>query len=140
MDTRTPAKRSEIMASVRSKNTGPELVVRKWLTSKGYRYRLQRKDLPGCPDIVFPARRKVIFVHGCFWHGHRCAKGRPPKSRLNYWLPKLDENKKRDARNIRKLKRSGWGVMTIWQCQIKDMAVIGEKIRVFLEFRERDDI
>lgn len=120
MDTRTRQERSKIMSSVHTKNTGPELAVRKLLSAEGYRYRLHRKDLPGCPDIIFPSRRKAIFVHGCFWHGHRCTKGRLPKSRLQYWKPKIAQNKKRDIRNIAKLRRSDWRVIVVWQCQLND--------------------
>ncbi len=112
--------RSKIMASVRSKDTGPELLVRSLLHRAGYRFRLHRGDLPGKPDIVFPGRRKVIFVHGCFWHAHACRYGRPPKSKLDFWLPKLDRNKKRDAENERKLKNAQWAVLVVWQCETKD--------------------
>ena len=137
MDTRTPEKRSEIMSAVRTKDTGPEFIVRKLLSAQGYRYRLHRKDLPGCPDIVFPSRRKAMFIHGCFWHGHRCAKGRLPKSRLRYWKPKIIGNKKRDVRNLSKLRRLGWSVLTVWQCQLKKIKVTELKIRHFLEAKER---
>lgn len=137
MDTRTPEKRSEIMSAVRTEDTGPELLVRKLLSAQGYRYRLHRKDLPGRPDIVFPGRRKAVFVHGCFWHGHRCAKGRLPKSRLRYWKPKIAENKKRDARNLAELRRLGWSVLTVWQCQLKRIGVMELKIRRFLETKKR---
>ena len=133
MDTRTPAKRSEIMSAVRTKNTGPELLVRKLLSKQGYRYRLHRKDLPGRPDIVFPGRQKAILVHGCFWHGHRCKKGRLPKSHLRYWRRKISDNKKRDDRNISKLKQYGWNVLIIWQCQLKDIVAIETKIRRFIK-------
>lgn len=132
MDTRTPEKRSEIMSAVRTKDTGPELLVRKLLSAQGYRYRLHRKDLPGRPDIVFPGRHKAVFVHGCYWHGHRCAKGRLPKSRLRYWKPKIAANKKRDARNIAKLKRSGWGVSVVWQCELKNAGTLVRKLKAFL--------
>ena len=133
MDTRTPAKRSEIMSAVRTKDTGPELLVRKLLSAQGYRYRLHRKDLPGRPDIVFPSQHKAIFVHGCFWHGHRCKKGRLPKSRLRYWRPKILANKKRDARNLAILRRLGWGVLTVWQCHLKDQDTMSRKIHRFLK-------
>lgn len=133
MDTRSRVKRSEIMSAVQTKDTGPEMLVRKLLSAQGYRYRLHRKDLPGRPDIVFPGRRKVIFVNGCFWHGHGCKKGRLPKSRLQYWSPKIADNRKRDGRNITKLRRSGWGAMTVWQCQLKDINALIVKIRRFLK-------
>lgn len=133
MDTRSSAKRSEIMSAVRTKDTGPELSVRKLLSAQGYRYRLHRKDLPGCPDIVFPSRHKVIFVHGCFWHGHRCNKGRLPKSHLRYWRPKIEKNKKRDTSNVAKLRRLGWSVMIVWQCQLKNLPAVEHKICNFLD-------
>lgn len=121
-DTRTPAQRSRIMAAVGTKDTGPELAVRRALHRLGYRFRLHRRDLPGRPDIVFPSRRLVIFVHGCYWHGHGCSNGRPPKSNESYWGPKIDENRARDARNAAALDSLGWTVRTIWQCELKDAA------------------
>lgn len=132
IDTRTPKKRSQIMASVRSKDTGPELVVRKLLTQEGYRYRLHKKGLPGRPDIVFPGKKKIIFVHGCFWHGHRCSKGALPKSRLDYWKPKIEKNKERDLKNRKALVKDGWKVLTIWQCQLKNIENIRKKLNKFL--------
>ena len=132
MDTRTPKKRSEIMSAVRTRDTGPELLVRKLLFAQGYRYRLHRKDLPGRPDIVFPGRRKAIFVHGCFWHGHRCKKGRLPKSRLRYWRPKIVANKKRDARNLAALRRPGWRALVVWQCELKISETLMRKLKTFL--------
>lgn len=120
------------MRSVRTSNTGPEWVVRRLLHSHGYRYRLHRKSLPGKPDIVFPSRRKAIFVHGCFWHGHGCAKGRPPKSRLDYWSPKLEANFARDARNLEELRALGWETLTVWQCETKDPQPLLERLRDFL--------
>lgn len=110
------------MQSVKGKDTGPEMVVRRWLFSRGYRYRLHPKTLPGKPDIVMPGRRLAIFVHGCFWHGHDCIKGRAPKSRLDYWQPKLDNNRERDARKASELRALGWEVLTLWQCDIGDDA------------------
>lgn len=133
MDTRTKAKRSEIMSSVKTKDTGPEIAIRKLLFARGYRYRLHPADLPGKPDIVFPGRNKIVFVHGCYWHGHRCDKGRLPKSRLEYWRPKIALNKKRDARNIGKLRRSGWGVLVVWQCQLKTAESLANKMERFLD-------
>ena len=96
MDTRTPEQRRRIMQAVKSRNTGPEMIVRRLLHGMGYKYQLYRKDLPGKPDIALASRRKAIFVHGCFWHGHSCPKGRLPKSRLDYWQPKLAKNRERD--------------------------------------------
>ncbi|MEW6293773.1 MAG: very short patch repair endonuclease [Pseudomonadota bacterium] len=125
-------KRSEIMRAVGSKNTTPELIVRKMLFSMGYRFRLHRKDLPGTPDIVFPGRRAVIFVHGCFWHGHRCRKGKLPCSRIDFWAEKIRRNKERDAKVAAALRRIGWAVLRIWQCQLTDPTRVEAKIRNFL--------
>jgi DNA mismatch endonuclease (patch repair protein) len=102
----------------------------------GYRYRLHARDLPGRPDLVFWKRRKVIFVHGCFWHRHpssRCALARLPKSRLEFWLPKLEGNKERDERNKRALTNAGWKVLTIWECELNDTERLGAAIRRFLD-------
>jgi DNA mismatch endonuclease (patch repair protein) len=122
------------MARVRATNTQPELRVRKLLFALGYRYRLHAKELPGHPDIVFRKLGKVIFVHGCFWHRHTsCALARLPKSRLEFWLPKLEGNKKRDVRNKRALQREGWKVMTIWECQLKRPEWLRERLRKFLD-------
>jgi DNA mismatch endonuclease, patch repair protein len=134
VDSLSPKERSEIMARVRAKNTRPELRVRKLVFALGYRYRLYDRKLPGCPDLVFGPRRKVIFVHGCFWHRHaRCALARLPKSRLDFWLPKLEGNKSRDQRNRRALARRGWKVLTIWECQLRDAGRLNNKIRRFLD-------
>jgi len=132
MDTRTPKKRSEIMSAVRTKDTGPELLVRKLLSVQGYRYRIHQKELPGRPDIVFPGRHKAIFVHGCFWHGHRCRKGRLPKSHLRYWRPKIAANKMRDSKNLVSLRRSGWKALVIWQCELKKGDRLMRKLKTFL--------
>ncbi|WP_424814531.1 very short patch repair endonuclease [Roseococcus sp. YIM B11640] len=120
VDTRTPEQRRRIMQSVKTKNTGPELVVRRALFAAGYRYRIHRRDLPGSPDIVFPSRRKAIFVHGCFWHGHNCKKGRPSKSKIEYWGPKIENNRQRDEKNYKSLLTMGWDVKVIWQCEIEN--------------------
>jgi len=134
VDSLSPKERSEIMARVRAKNTRPELRVRKLVFALGYRYRLHDRKLPGCPDLVFGPRRKVIFVHGCFWHRHaRCALARLPKSRLDFWLPKLEGNKSRDQRNRRALARRGWKVLTIWECKLRDADRLNDKIRRFLD-------
>ena len=133
MDTRTPEQRRRIMQSVRSKDTGPERVVRKSLHRAGYRFRLHRKDLPGKPDIVLPRYRKAIFVHGCFWHAHGCQKGQPPKSRQDYWLPKLQENVKRDRTKIEQLEALGWSVLVVWQCEIKDHEQLAVRLQGFVE-------
>ena len=134
MDTLTPAERSARMALVRAKDTKPELLVRRLVHGMGYRYRLHRRDLPGTPDLVFPGRSKVIFIHGCFWHRHvACALARLPKSRSDFWLPKLTANAERDARNVRELRRLGWSVLTIWECQLGDTAKLANRIRRFLD-------
>ncbi len=121
-DSRTPAQRRKIMQSVGTKNTGPELKVRRLLHKLGYRYRLHVKELPGKPDVVFPARRLALFIHGCYWHGHGCSKGRLPKSRLDYWMPKIRQNQARDAANRSALQGMGWRAVTLWQCQLGDDA------------------
>lgn len=113
-------KRSEIMRAIKSKNTKPEIIVRKLVFSMGYRYRLHRKELPGTPDLVFPRQKKVIFVHGCFWHGHNCTKGKLPKSNVDYWATKIHQNKLRDIDAAKRLTSSGWGVLVIWQCELKN--------------------
>jgi len=134
VDSLSPKERSEIMARVRSKNTRPELRVRNLVYALGYRYRLHDRNLPGCPDLVFRLRRKVIFVHGCFWHRHaRCALARLPKSRLDFWIPKLEGNKVRDQRNKRALARRGWKVLTIWECQLGNPTRLSARIGRFLD-------
>lgn len=133
MDTRSPEQRRRIMQSVKQKDTAPEMVVRRLLHAAGYRYRLHRKDLPGRPDIVFGGRRKVIFVHGCFWHSHGCSKGQAPKSKLNYWGPKLAQNAERDARNVRSLKEAGWKVLTVWECETKEPERLLLALRDFVD-------
>lgn len=125
-------KRSAIMASVKSKDTGPELTLRKALYAVGYRYRLFGKGLPGRPDVVFAGRKKVVFVHGCFWHGHDCRKGNLPKSRTDYWGEKISRNKERDARNLKDLRDAGWEVGVVWECELKDMTGVLERLRRFL--------
>lgn len=132
MDTRTRAQRSFIMRSVGSRDTGPELIVRRVLHGMGYRYGLHRKDLPGRPDIVMPKHRVVIFVHGCFWHGHGCAKGRLPKTRLDFWGPKIARNRQRDKESVRLLRKVGWRVLTVWQCQTKDVESLSRRLARFV--------
>lgn len=121
-DVFTPEKRAEVMRAVKSKDTKPELVLRKALHALGYRYRLNVKDLPGKPDLVFPKHQAVIFVHGCFWHGHDCKRGaRVPKSNTAYWLEKITRNKLRDKKSAAELKKLGWRVITVWECEIKSL-------------------
>jgi DNA mismatch endonuclease (patch repair protein) len=119
MDTLSPAQRSERMARVRSKDTRPEMIVRRTAHAMGYRYRLHDRRVPGSPDMVFRRRRKVIFVHGCFWHGHDCKLGaRPPKSRIEFWSTKIAGNRRRDERTLEELQKAGWQSLVIWECQL----------------------
>lgn len=120
------------MKAVGRRDTGAEMTVRRLLHAKGYRYRLHRRDLPGSPDIVFPRLRKVLFIHGCFWHGHNCSKGRLPKSNLDYWRRKIEANKERDLRSIAALSELGWNVALVWQCELHDIAVLTVKLDNFL--------
>jgi DNA mismatch endonuclease (patch repair protein) len=120
MDTRTPEQRRRIMASVKSRNTGPEMLVRSLLHRLGLRFRLHLKDYPGTPDIVLPKYKTALFVHGCFWHGHNCPKGKLPKSRPEFWGPKIARNIRRDAETEHALARDGWRVVVVWQCETKD--------------------
>lgn len=121
------------MSSVGSKNTGPERLVRSVLHRLGYRFRIHRKDLPGTPDIVLPSRRKVIFVHGCFWHGHSCSKGKLPKSRTEFWSEKVCRNRARDADVELCLKALGWDTLTVWQCQLRDLEYLEQTLTEFLK-------
>jgi len=118
-DTKTPEARSANMANIRSTNTKPEELVRKYIFSKGFRYRKNDKRLPGKPDIVLPKYRTVIFVNGCFWHMHNCTRARLPKSNLDYWEPKIKRNVERDKENYKTLKKMGWKVIVIWECELK---------------------
>lgn len=134
MDTVSPQRRSEIMARVRSKDTAPELVVRRLVHGMGYRYRLHRKDLPGCPDLVFSGRSKVIFVHGCFWHQHRgCSRARMPSTNRRYWMAKIERNRARDMAVGRQLRAAGWGVMVIWECELSELKRLVKRAKVFLD-------
>lgn len=133
MDTRTPEQRRRIMQAVKSRNTKPELLVRSLLHRMGYRFRLHHRNLPGRPDIVLPKHRKAIFVHGCFWHAHGCAKGQPPKSRQDYWLPKLAANVSRDRAKIAELERLGFDVLVVWQCETKDDVSLALRLQAFVD-------
>jgi DNA mismatch endonuclease (patch repair protein) len=127
------AKRSSVMRQVKSKGTTPEKTVRRLLTGLGARYRLHRKDLPGNPDIVMPGRKVAVFVHGCFWHGHDCARGaRVPKQNRDYWTAKVGRNKARDVVSREKLEALGWRIETIWECEMKDEAALTERLRALL--------
>lgn len=133
MDRISAERRSEVMRSIRSKDTLPERIVRSMTHRMGYRYRLQAKYLPGRPDMVFPSRKKVIFVHGCFWHLHEgCRKATFPKSRKRYWIPKLLLNRERDLRVLRELKNLGWKALIIWQCELSNRSKVSSKIKRFL--------
>jgi len=137
MDTLTPQARSERMSLVRGRDTKPELLVRRLTHGLGYRFRLHVARLPGRPDLVFPSRGKVIFIHGCFWHRHKgCALARMPKSRLEFWAPKLNANKVRDLRNRKRLSALGWRSLLIWECEIKDTKRLERRIKAFLDKRE----
>jgi len=134
MDNLSPEARGRQMARVRAKNTRPELAVRRLVFAMGYRYRLHDARLPGTPDLVFSGRGKVLFVHGCFWHRHEnCDLARLPKSRLDFWLPKLEGNRARDHVNQRQLRQSGWRVLVVWECELRNLAKLSRKIRRFLE-------
>lgn len=125
------------MSRVRSKNTAVELRVRRLVYGMGYRYRLHRRDLPGKPDLVFSGRRAVVFVHGCFWHRHEgCVLARLPKSREDFWAPKLEGNRERDARNIALLESAGWRVLVVWECETKDREVLAVRLQRFLDGEE----
>lgn len=132
MDNLTPAERSRQMSLVRSKNTKPEMLVRHLLYELGYRYRLHRSDLPGRPDLVFPSRKKIIFVHGCFWHAHNCRLGRMPKSRLGYWKNKIKRNRERDAVTVRRLRGMHWKCLVLWECQLRDVNALSHRVDRFL--------
>jgi DNA mismatch endonuclease, patch repair protein len=121
------------MRAVRQKDTAPEMAVRRLLHGLGFRYRLHDRQLPGTPDIVFKRRRKVIFVHGCYWHGHNCKVGGPAKSRTEYWGPKIARNRQRDENAVSALSQHGWESMVVWECQTKDLAALAVALSAFLE-------
>ena len=132
-DVYSSEKRSAVMRRVKGKDTSPEMTVRRALTKLGARYRLHRKDLPGKPDIVLPGRRLAFFVHGCFWHGHDCARGaRVPKQNRDYWVGKVGRNRARDAASRQALEAGGWRVETIWECELKDAAGLEARLRALL--------
>ena len=127
------AERSRTMRAVKSKNTGPEMAVRRLLHGLGYRYSLHKKDLPGKPDIVLSARGVLIFVNGCFWHGHKCKRGnRQPRENASYWISKIARNKARDARNLRALQEENWQVLSVWECEVKDLRKLAKRLTTFL--------
>lgn len=122
------------MASIRSVDTRPEWILRRLVHGMGYRYRLHCRDLPGRPDLVFRSRRAVVFVHGCFWHRHEgCPLARLPKTRVDFWKEKLDGNRERDSRKIAELKALGWRVFVVWECELKNLGALAERVRYFLD-------
>lgn len=129
----SPEVRRRTMQAVKSKDTAPELLVRSLAHRMGYRFRLHRKDLPGKPDLVFPGRRKAIFVHGCFWHGHDCARGaRVPKSNRDYWTNKIARNRERDRAACAALAQSGWTYLILWECNLVNEKGLKAQVRRFL--------
>lgn len=126
--------RSRTMRAVRSKDTAPEMLVRRLLHAAGYRFRLHRKDLPGSPDLVFPGRHKVVFVHGCFWHGHDCKRGaRTPKTNAEYWQAKIARNIARDKQALTALAEAGWRTAIVWECDLTDPSAMLARIDAFLQ-------
>ena len=129
----TPEQRSQNMRAIRSKDTAPERFVRSIAHRAGYRFRLHRTDLPGSPDLVFPRHRSVIFIHGCYWHGHGCSRGgKGSKSNQGYWGPKLERTRARDRAAREKLEAMGWRVLTLWECELSDAATVQAAIENFL--------
>ncbi|HLY23518.1 MAG TPA: DNA mismatch endonuclease Vsr [bacterium] len=140
MDKIPPARRSANMRAIKSKNMVPEMEVRSLVHRMGYRYRLHAKELPGKPDLVFPRLRKIIFVHGCFWHKHKastCRIARIPKSNVAYWLPKLERNRLRDNKACSVLRRHGWEVLIVWECQINRHQGLANRVERFLKSSTR---
>lgn len=134
MDVFSREKRSQIMSRVSGKNTKPELIVRSLLHNMGYRFRLHRSDLPGKPDITLPKYKKIIFVHGCFWHGHKdCRRSKRPATNKKFWHEKLNKNIERDKVNIRIFKELGWDVLVVWTCEVTDINQLKNKLLSFLE-------
>jgi DNA mismatch endonuclease (patch repair protein) len=132
-DTLSPKERSERMSRIRGKGSNPEMRLRRLVHGLGFRYRLHVKELPGKPDLVFPARRAVIFMHGCFWHRHEgCKLARLPKSKLDFWMAKLEANRQRDLIHQRQLSDLGWRVLVIWECELNDIEHVSQIIKKFL--------
>jgi len=129
-----PAARSAVMRAVKSRNTSPEMKVRALLRAIAPGYRVHRAELPGKPDIAYVGRKRAIFVHGCFWHGHDCARGaRAPKANAAYWRAKIDRNRDRDGRNLESLQALGWRAMVVWECELKDEAALRARLAAFLD-------
>jgi DNA mismatch endonuclease (patch repair protein) len=136
LDRLSPERRSENMRRIRCKDTSPEMAVRRLVHGMGFRYRLHVHALPGRPDMVFPRLRKIIQIKGCFWHQHRgCPQAHIPKSRIEYWRPKLTKNRKRDRENERRLRADGWDLLTIWECEVRELSAVAERITTFLSIR-----
>ncbi|MCP4221020.1 MAG: DNA mismatch endonuclease Vsr [bacterium] len=134
MDVFDKEKRSNIMSRVKGKNTKPEMRVRSLVHQMGYRFRLHRKNLPGKPDLVFPRHKKIILVHGCFWHGHDgCPKSSRPSTNIEFWQKKLDGNISRDRLNLQKMREAGWQVLVIWECQTKKPEALEQLLKEFFE-------
>lgn len=132
-DVLTPAQRRLNMSRIRGRDTKPEMIVRRLLHRDGYRYRLHRRDLPGKPDLVFPSRRCIVFVHGCFWHRHDCAAGQvTPRTNAAFWAEKIGGNVTRDAASIKALRADDWRVLVIWECETKNMETLARRLATFL--------
>lgn len=133
-DTLTRSQRKFCMSQNKGKDTSPEISVRRLVYSLGFRYRLHRRDLPGCPDMVFPGKKKVIFINGCYWHRHNCKKGRSmPQTRKNFWQSKFKKTILRDKRNLKKLRLLGYKIIVIWECQIRNSEKLSAKLIKFLK-------
>jgi DNA mismatch endonuclease (patch repair protein) len=130
---KSPEERSQMMRAIKGRDTAPELAVRRIAHKMGYRFRLHRKDLSGTPDLVFVSRRKVVFIHGCFWHLHGCKLTRLPKSNLSYWVPKLKRNQDRDEKNLKALTAEGWRYLVIWECEIRSGLRLEQRLKDFLD-------
>jgi DNA mismatch endonuclease (patch repair protein) len=134
MDVFSAEKRSALMSRIRGRDTKPELIVRRLVHALGYRFRLHRRDLPGAPDLTFPGRKKVVFIHGCFWHQHQgCRFAYKPKSNVEFWKQKLTGNTRRDARVVQELREQGWSPLVIWECEISDLQNLTNRLTSHLE-------
>lgn len=133
VDKLAPEARSKLMGRVKGKDTKPEMIVRQTAHALGYRFRLHHKGLPGHPDLVFPRLRKVIFVHGCFWHRHGCPRGAMPKTNVAFWKTKLGRNVERDTATVTALEKAGWSTLVVWECETKNRDQLVERVRMFLE-------
>jgi DNA mismatch endonuclease (patch repair protein) len=131
----TPAARSELMGLVRTKGTAPEMGVRRILHRLGYRYKLHSRELPGRPDLVFPGLKKIVLVHGCFWHGHHCARGRLPKTNAVFWERKINRNRERDREVVTELSVLGWRVLEVWECEMKEDQLMGKLVTFLGDYR-----